>query len=116
MTFLPFFPTRKMVARYNDMVLQNTMEQKITITAIDIPPNDNSPKFREQLHTAIDKQKAESTGGLPKQITIALNHQYDIISNISVEDGLMNGAQCCVKVHSTTGQQFRFSCHNMGEV
>ena len=50
-----FFPTRKMVARYNDMVLQNTMEQKITITAIDIPPNDISPKFREQLHTAIDK-------------------------------------------------------------
>ena len=68
-----FFP----IARYNDMVLQNTMEQKITITAINIPPSDISPKFREQLHTAIDEQKAESRGGLPKQITIALNHQYD---------------------------------------
>ena len=58
-----FFPTRKMVARYNDMTLQNTVEHKIIITAIDIPPNDISPKFREQLHAAIDKQKAESTGG-----------------------------------------------------
>ena len=29
-----FFPTRKMVARYNEMILQNTMEHKITITAI----------------------------------------------------------------------------------
>ena len=61
-----FFPTRKMVARYSDMVLQNTMEQKITITAIDIPSNDISPKFREQLHTAIDKQKADSTGWVTK--------------------------------------------------
>ena len=41
--------------------------------------------------------KEESRGGLPKQITIALNHQYDIISNIAVEDGLMNSAQHCVK-------------------
>ena len=50
-----FFHTRKMVARYSDMILQKTMEHKITITAIDIPPNDISPKFREQLHAAIDK-------------------------------------------------------------
>ena len=68
------------------MMLQNTMKHKITIAAIDIPPIDISPKFREQLHAAIDKQKAESTGGFPKQITIVLNHQYDIISKIVVED------------------------------
>ena len=58
-----FSPQEKMVARYNDMILQNTVEHKITITAIDIPPNDISPKFGEQLHVAIGKQKAESTGG-----------------------------------------------------
>ena len=92
-----FFPTRNMVARYNDMLLQNTIEHKIAITVIDIPPNDISPKFREQLHDAIDKWMAESTGGLLKQITIALNHRYDVISNIAVEDGIMNGVQCCVK-------------------
>ena len=25
------------------------------------------------------------------------NHQYDIVSNIAVHDGLMNGAKCCIK-------------------
>ena len=44
------------------------------------------------------KRKSESTGGLPRSVTVALNHQYDLISNVAVEDGLMNGAQCCVKL------------------
>ena len=26
-----------------------------------------------------------------------VNHQYDIISNIAVHDGLINGAECCIK-------------------
>ena len=84
------------------------MEHKITITAIDIPPNDISPKFREQLHAAIDKQKIESTGRLPKQITIILTHQYDNISNIVVRGCTNEGNTMLGKVHSTTGQQFRF--------
>ena len=33
----------------------------------------------------------------PRQATIAVNHQYDIIRNIAGKDGLMNGAQCCIK-------------------
>ena len=51
----------------------------------------------QQLQAAIDKRKPESTGGLPKYITVAVNHQYDIISNIAVNDGIMNGAECCLK-------------------
>ena len=45
----------------------------------------------------LDKHKPESTGSLPKVITVAVNHQYDIISNIVVQDGIMNGAECCIK-------------------
>ena len=26
-----------------------------------------------------------------------VNHTYDIISNIAVDDGLINGAECCIK-------------------
>ena len=51
----------------------------------------------QQLLAAIDKCKPESTGGLLKYITVAINHQYDIISNIAVNDGIMNGAECCIK-------------------
>ena len=51
----------------------------------------------QQLQAVIDKCKSESAGGLPKYITVAINHQYDIISNIAVNDGIMNGAECCIK-------------------
>ena len=51
----------------------------------------------QQLQAAIDKHKPESTGGLPKYTTVATNHQYDIISNIAVNDGTMNGVECCIK-------------------
>ena len=46
------------------------MEQKITITAIDIPSYDISPKFREELHTAIDKRKAESKVGYQNKLLL----------------------------------------------
>ena len=92
-----FFPTRQKVDQYNENVLQNSTCQKVIITAIDIPPSGSSPKFKQQLQAALDKRNPESTGGLPKVITVAVNHQYDIISNIAVQDGIMNGAECCIK-------------------
>ena len=67
------------------------------ITAIDIPPSDISDKFREHLLAAISKCKTEKTDGLASSITVAINHQRDIIANISVEDGIINGPECCVK-------------------
>ena len=43
------------------------------------------------------KQKIENTDGLPSQVKIVVNHQCDIISNIAVHDGLINGTECCIK-------------------
>ena len=76
-----FFPTRQKVDQYNDNVLHNSTCKKVIITAINIPPSGSSPKFKQQLQAALDKCKPESTGGLPKVITVAVNHQYDIKSN-----------------------------------
>ena len=92
-----FYPTRKMVNDYNNTVLENSSEVRMNIKAIDILPPDISVKFKEQLSTAVSKRKQENTGGLPSEITVAVNHQYDIISNIAVEDGLINGSECCIK-------------------
>ena len=64
-----FFPTRQKVDQYNDNVLHNSTCEKV------IPPSGNSPKFKQQLQAALDKRKPESTGGLPKVITVAVNHQ-----------------------------------------
>ena len=92
-----FFPTRKKVQEYNETILQRSAAQKIIITATDIPPSSSSQRFMQQLQVARDKCKPESTGVLPKYITVAVNHQYDNISNIAVNDGIMNGVECCIK-------------------
>ena len=84
-----FFPTTKKVWLHNGMIQDSTSDYKITVTAIDITPNDISAKFRQQLRAAICRQKKENTGGLPRQVIIAVNQQYDLTSNIAVEHGLI---------------------------
>ena len=88
-----FCPIRKMVTNYSNMVLEDS-EYKIIVTAIDIPPSDNTEEFKEKLFMVISKCPQEKTGGLTANITIAVKHQYDIIANISIEGGLINGAEC----------------------
>ena len=80
-----------MVADYNNVVLENSSEIKMTVTAFDILPPDISQKLKEQLLAVVSKCKQEKTCGLLSTITVAINHQYDITANISVEDDLMNG-------------------------
>ena len=46
--------------------------------------------------------KNKPPGGLPETITLITNQQYDLISNIDVNDGLINGTQCVVKYIQTT--------------
>ena len=92
-----FFPTRRKVESYNESVLEISSQYTLSITAIDIPPSDILASAKENLQAAINKRTAEKTGGLPRQVKIAVNHQYDLISNIAVHDGLMNGAECCIK-------------------
>ena len=92
-----FFPTRKRVESYNESVLKASSQYAFTVTTIDIPPSDISASTQEQIQGALNKQKIENTGGLPRQVKIVVNHQYDIISNIAVHDGLINGAECCIK-------------------
>ena len=52
---------------------------------------------KENLQAATNKRTAVKTGGLPIQVKIVVNHQYDLIGNIAVHDGLMNGVECCIK-------------------
>ena len=92
-----FFPMRKMVNDYNKTVLEHSSEVRMNVKAMDILPSDISKQFRKQFLTAVSKCKQENTGGLASDITVAINHQYDIIANIAVEDGLINGSECCIK-------------------
>ena len=50
------------------------------------------------INAAISNRKITHTGGLPQDVTLITNEQYDLISNIDVEeDDLINGAQCIIK-------------------
>ena len=77
--------------------MKTSSQDAFTVTAIDIPPSDISASTQEQIQSAMKKQKIENTGGLTSQVKIVVNHQYDIISNIAVHDGLINGTECCIK-------------------
>ena len=48
------------------------------------------------------KKEITHTGGLPENIILITNQQYDLITNIDVEDGLINRAQCIIKYIQTT--------------
>ena len=71
-----FFPTRKMVADYNNVVLENSSEIKMTITAIDILPPDISQKVKEQLFAVVSKHKQE------KSWCVALNYNCSYKSSV----------------------------------
>ena len=65
-------------------------------------PSSISKIFETNINTAISKRKINHTGGLPKKIILIKNEQYDLISNIDVEDGLINGTQCTIKFIQVT--------------
>ena len=62
---LPGFPTRKMVQKYNEEVLEKTTEFSIIIRAIDIPPENIPDGIKEKLLEKAENRKwPETTGGL----------------------------------------------------
>ena len=78
----------------------------------DILPASISKILETNINAAISKRKSTHTGGLPQDVTLKTNEQYDLISNIDVEDGLINGAQCIIKkmmtfFHTLYGQSLK---------
>ena len=97
-----FFPTLEQVHIHNEKITKNTNEFLITSKSTDILPASISPLLQTNIHIAISKRKITQTGGLPDEVILIANEQYDLISNIDVEDGLINGAQCLIKYIETT--------------
>ena len=65
-------------------------------------PSSISKLLETNINTAISKRKTNHTGGLPEKIILIKNEQYDLISNIDVEDRLINGTQCTIKFIQVT--------------
>ena len=61
-----------------------------------------SKLLETNINTTISKRKINHTGGLPEKIILIKNEQYDLISNIDVEDRLINRTQCTIKFIQVT--------------
>ena len=97
-----FYPTLEQVNLHNKKITQNQKHFTIESKSTDILPSSISKLLETSIHTAISKRKINHTGGLPESIILITNQQYDLISNINVEDGLINGTQCIIKFIQTT--------------
>ena len=97
-----FYPTLQQVHLHNEKVTKNPNNFCIKSRCTDILPASISKILETNINAAISKRKITHTGGLPQDVTLITNEQYDLISNIDVEDGLINGAQCIIKYIQTT--------------
>ena len=97
-----FYPTLYQVNTYNNNIKHNQSNFTIKSTCTDILPGSISKILETNIAAAISKCKINHTGGLSETITLIINQQYDLISNIDVNDGLINGTQCIIKYIQTT--------------
>ena len=97
-----FYPTLQQVHLHNEKVTKNPNNFCIKSRCTDILPASISKILETNINAAISKRKITHNGGLPQDVTLITNEQYDLISNIDVEDGLINGAQCIIKYIQTT--------------
>ena len=97
-----FYPTLEQVRLHNEQINHSKEKFSIISKCTDILPASISQLLETNINTAISKRKITHTGGLPDEVTLITNEQYDLISNIDVEDGLINGAQCLIKYIETT--------------
>ena len=103
-----FYPTLQQVNLHNEKVTKKPNNFCIKSRCTDILPASISKILETNINTAISKRKITHTGGLPQDVTLITNEQYDLISNIDVEDGLINGAQCIIKYIQTTQKMMTF--------
>ena len=97
-----FYPTLEQVSLHNKKRTENPKNFVIESICTDILPSSISKILETNINTAISKRKINHTGGLPEKIILIKNEQYDLISNIDVEDGLINGTQCTIKFIQVT--------------
>ena len=91
-----FFPTREQVNSFNDNIIQKST-YKIISKCSDVIPTSISKLLFNKIEIAISKKQVKDTGGLSQEIILATDQQYDIINNIDVKDGLINGTECTIK-------------------
>ncbi|CAB3991403.1 Hypothetical predicted protein [Paramuricea clavata] len=90
------FSTNMAVDQHNHDVFQKSSNEKVDIKAIDIVLGDLSDDLKEKLKKQIPNDPSK-TMGLYSVCSILKEAKYDLTTNVSVLDGMTNGAECIVK-------------------
>ena len=84
-----------MSTNHNDAIFQMSTNQKAQIPAIDIVVGDVSEQIKQKMKERIPKD-ATKTMGLYAVVLVMVGAKYDLTSNVSVLDGMINGTECTV--------------------
>jgi hypothetical protein len=106
-----FFPTRAQTELYNNTVMKQAEGQEIIVNAIDSPASDVSTYVQNQLLAAAKNKNINHTGNLPYTLTLKVGQLYDIVANINVEDGIVNGAECYLRAVEPNPNNPKFPLH-----
>ncbi len=90
------FSTNIAVDQHNHDIFHKSTNEKIAIKAIDIVLGDLSDELKERLKKQISNDPSK-TMGLYSVCSILKDAKYDLTTNVSVVDGMTNGAECIIK-------------------
>ena len=90
------FSTNMAVDQHNHDIFYKSTNEKVEIKAIDIVLGDLSDELKERLKKQIPNDPSK-TMGLYSVCSILKDAKYDLTTNVSVVDGMTNGAECIIK-------------------
>ena len=83
------------VDQHNHDIFHKSVNEKVEIKAIDIVLGDLSDELKERLKKQIPNDPFK-TMGLYSVCSILKDAKYDLTTNVSVVDGITNGAECII--------------------
>ena len=90
------FSTNMAVDQHNHDIFHKSTNEKVEIKAIDIVLGDLSDELKERLKKQIPNDPSK-TMGLYSVCSILKDAKYDLTTNVSVVDGMTNGAECIIQ-------------------
>ena len=96
MTSTHLFSTNMAVDQHNHSIFNKSVNEKVEVKAIDIVLGDLSDDLKERVKKQIPNDPSK-TMGLYSVCKILKEAKYDLTTNVSVVDGMTNGAECIIK-------------------
>ena len=96
MNMTHLFSTNKAVDSHNVKIFNNSNNQKAQICSVDIIIGDLSDELKEKMKEKIPDDPTK-TMGLYSLCSVHVGAKYDLTINVSVCDGMTNGAECTIE-------------------